>query len=534
MPVINLEHFEKLQVGNQNAVIGITQSDAFGIVKNMTYLTDLQTVSSDVDIQLQRPLYHTELAVGDGDSGNLPSEDRTEPVGTTTPYKRVFYNLYDVKDTASKTRMEGRVGNVPMWQLDSNTHHDNYAPVMSADPLGFTGVGKNMFMLAKPTKESPLIKTTDLLFNRSEMLAEDSGKVTTTEWCYQLSSSTPDTYIPTYGYTPLSDLVYPSRYVPISSLYIRIGMKDLCSAITKTNATMLVAAVSSKINAEGCADWQMNELTSIFGENWQHGIVDEFGLCCLCDFYYLARHDNGASYEDYIRDMGGDPGISVLQVNKYDFSKMDYNYIYWNIMEEYNQYSAGEMWFDLLYGKNSYTARYSQQFAPDKHPELVSPGNFNRARAYSGIGVGGCVPFLTYYDDMKYEADGDKTGVVAKPSDFSTVEAHEIKEGDEPRLNTLKHGVDYSSSESVRTRGYPHIEQIRQVNIMANQSMHPSNLYKIELHQQYLNTLLTGIRRQKNGDTIASELQTDIKNSIRSIAKKFAPATTELLTVKFS
>lgn len=530
MPVINLNHFEKLQVGNHNSAIGIMMSDAFNNVKNMIYLMDSEMLSADKEIQLQRPLFHTEFLVGDGDSGNVPSEHRTEPVGLK-PYKRVFYNLYDVKDTASKTRMEGRVGNIALWQLDANTHHDNYAPALSSEPFGFTGDGKNLFMLAKPTNAAPLIKTTDLLFNRKTLLEADAGKVTTTEWCYQLSSSTPDTLIPTYNYSPLSDLVYPSRYVPISSLYIRIGTKDLCSAITKMNANMQVAAVSSKINAEGAADWQLDRLISTFGKNWQNGLIHEFGSTTLSDFYYNGRHDNGASYEDYIRDMGGDLGISVLQVNKYNFSNMDYNYIYWNIMEKPNQYSAGEMWFDLLYGKNSYTARYSQQFAPNGEPEKTSPGNFNHARSYASIGMGGAVPFLTYYDDMNYESAGDKSPVTAQPTDFSTVDTHEIKDGDEPRLNPLEHKQDYSTS--VNLRGYPHIEQIREINVMVNQSMHPSNLYKLELHEQYLERLLTGIRRQKGGQDIANELQTDIKNSIRSIAKKFAPATTELLTVQF-
>ena len=536
MPIINIDHFEKLHAGSWSSAIGITQSDAFGHVKNMTYLLDSQMLSADTAIQLQRPLLHTEILIGDDDAGNLPSESRPTPVGVTVPFKRVFYNMYDVKDTASKTRMNGRIGGVPeLWELDANSHHDNYAPVLSADPFGFAGSGDVLYILARPTNAAPLIQTTDLLFNREQVLNSAAGKVTTTEWCYQLSSTTPDACIPTYGYVTLSDLSYPGRYVPISSLYIRVGNKDLCSAITKLNADTTVATLSSKINASGAADWQFAALTSTFGVNWLNGLVSEFGSMGLSGFYYLGKHDNGASYMDYVRDMGGgDAAVSTLLVNKYDFSKMDYNYIYQGLTIEPNQYSAGETWFDLLYGKNAYTARYSEQFAPDKEPAAISPGNFNRARSYASVGYGGGVPFLTYYDDMVYEAGGDKENVVAEQSDFSTVdEPHEIKPGDEPRINPLTHAHDYTSDESKTMRGYPHIEQINQINVMGNQSMHPSNLYKLELHQQYLNKLLVGIRKQENGIAVENELKTDIKNAIRGIAKKFAPATTELLNVQF-
>lgn len=536
MPIINLEHFERLHVGNHSSIIGITQSDAFGNINNKIYLMDSEMLSTDEKIHLQRPLFHTEFLVDDNDSGNIPADHRETPVGIL-PHKRMFYNLYDVKDAASKTQLEGRIGDVPLWQLDANLNHDNYAPVLSADPFGFAAHEQVLYMLSKPTNEAPLIKTTDLLFTRESLMSAD-GHVTTTEWCYQLSSSSPDTHIATYGYVPLSDLSYPSRYIPISTLYLRIGNKELCASITKANANMTVGSVSSKINAAGAADWQLDQLTALFGKNWQNGLANRFGDVGLSNFYYHSRHDNGASYEDYIRDMGGDPGISVLQINKFDFSRMDYNYIYWNLLKKPNQFSGGDMWFDLLYGKNSYTSRYSQQYAPDDNPKRLSPGNFNRARSYSSIGVGGGYAFLTYYDDMYYKSSGDKKDVVAKLSDFSTAKnkngVYEIKDGDQPRSNPLEHDNDYSNTDDKQNRSYPHIEQILQLNVLGNQSMHPSNLYKIELKEQYLKWLLAGIRKEENGLTLVNEVKTDIKNSIRGIAKKFAPATTELLTVQFS
>ena len=540
MPIISLKHFEKLQLGGSGSAVGILQTDG-NRNRNITYLLDSQPVSGYV--KSQRSLYHTEFELDEREG----QDHGVTHIGSF-PYKRVFYNLYDMKDIAGKTRMESTLRSTvdTLWQLDANAHHDNYCPVLSVDPVDFTGNAGGFFVLTEHMKASPLIKTTDLLFRRNEITDKSTGRITTTEWSYQISSSTVSGDIPTYGYAALSNLEYPGIHVPISSLYIYIDSRPLSVAVQKLSPYTTVGAVSSQINANDGASWQLAELTSNFGEEWQRGIVSgykfdgtygapPFENTSLCSFYNSVIH-YPKSYVDFVFYHGGDPGISALLINKYDFDGMDYNYVYWtNTNFDANQFTAGEAWFDMLYGKNSYTARYSQQFAPDgSKPDNAVPGNFNRSRQYSGIGIGGGIAFLKYYDDMNYASEGPKD-VVVEETDFSTVQTHKIKDGDAPLSSVLQHTNDLSVG-LVTKRSYPHIEQLKQMNVMVNQSMHPSNLYKIELSQDYLKKLFQGIGEQlpvsEAVDTI-SEIQNDIQNSIREIAKKFAPATTELLTVEF-
>lgn len=542
MPILSVEHFEKIHHDGTGCVIGILQTDGKH-KRDVTYLIDSQQISADAISQ--RSLFHTEFELDEREGQNYDYSH----IGKY-PYKRVFYNLYDMRDTSRKTINEGAISPPSLWQLDSNSHHDNYCPVLKEDPVEFTGRTGVFYVLTKPTNESPLIKTTDLLVSRKSITDGSNGRITTTEWAYQISSSTTTGNIPTYGYATLSNLEYPGINVPISSFYLYIDSKPLYAAVAKLSPYTTVGAISSRINAVGCTTSQLEQLTSNFGLNWQEGIVSgykwdgKYGAKAyesytLCAFYQDVIH-HPASYVDYVSYMG-DIGLSALQVNKYKFDKLDYNYI---CFLDTNQDGAtpypfhmGDIWQDMLYGKNSYTARYSQQFRPDGTEETEAvPGNFNRAREYSGIGIGGAIAFLKYYDDLNYKSTKGAMNVVVQDSDFSTIDTHSIKPGDAPSATILYHENDIKSPNPVTKRSYPHIEQILEINVMANRTMHPSNLYRIELNQEYLRQLLRGIQKQLPAEeavNATAEIRTNITNSIREIARKFAPATTELLTVDF-
>ena len=232
-------------------------------------------------------------------------------------------------------------------------------------------------------------------------------------------------------------------------------------------------------------------------------ISTEFGISNI--------YESPKSYYGYLSSIARlsidiSKGIETILDPAYNNTGLDRNFLYQIFVsnkkasyDKWNEFNAGNIFGNVFISKNFYDSKYSTALS------AASSGTADdrvfQARKYIKLGATGGWPFLTYYDNRdwksnQFERDKETTDLQTRQGERS--------------LNN-------------NGRKYQHVETIRSINRFINRGNHKSNLYSIRLN--------LNLSKDPKMQDLMNTVRLDIKNSIRRISSKLAPAHTQLFKV---
>ena len=210
------------------------------------------------------------------------------------------------------------------------------------------------------------------------------------------------------------------------------------------------------------------------------------------------------STEDNIQDT---TQLSNFFRPRYNLKNIAYNYIIEipQTFSIYNDYQVGDILGEIMQAKNVYDASYSMNVVSSEQLCLSS------TRQYCGIDTCGNNVFLKFYDNIDY--------------------MFEMPTCVETDRNTL---TEIQTTENTKKR-YPYqkLETLDGINKFRANIKHKSNLFSINIDNTGIDSLSIDNLTETQNQKLRAQIKSDIKNQVRTLARKFCPADTCLFDVYF-
>lgn len=224
-------------------------------------------------------------------------------------------------------------------------------------------------------------------------------------------------------------------------------------------------------------------------------------------YYEWLAQDNGYSfpfpmnYDTMIYDAASVSVGHISSAISAVFHDVKYNTLYEIPGNIQHDYSSGAMIGNTVRLKNQYDESYTSQYS--------SSLPLMHAREYTQICNCNDQVYLQYKTTLKYKK--------------SSTADKKVREGTETEV--LHRYLERDSDITPRSTDYklPHIEMLKNLNRGAAPSNHKSSLYSLTLNTQFLKAV--------SNPKIKENLRSEIKNCIRQIVEKIAPANTQLFSV---
>lgn len=471
MPKVNIDNINYIVTGNAQKILNVDLSNK----KNVSFFTETFNLYSEFDT------IH-----------NRSSQRDTNPNAHGFLEKRenetVIKALFDAKDVALKSAVAERITSKKKSQISSDyddlkgNNVDGYGinmyfPHLKKDPLGFVQRGVYSYGMTDMTNAGPVMKSTTLSEQKKNVSADSDEEYSSRpQWSFflnpfdenasQIDPSDLENYIVTYQYTPLKNLF------PIAESIISANQEKFLS-----------------------------------GEN---DTVEE------------AAKRYSSSYYEFKKLLAteNDPnaGLSNLFKPVYNFQNIDHNYIAeipvdnLDTPEKRNQYYLGNVYADMIMGKNVYDDIY------DVNTKKIS--EFGKVREYTGIQQTGAQVFLTYFDDAIYSG-----GNVDETMNYEKIDLS--SENGRGPLDVVESLSGYRND---KHRDYMKVEQIAAINRFVSMTNHKANVYSTKIAD--LDRILDSTDLiDKDNHAAKENIKTSIRNSIRRIVDNFAPAHTQYFDV---
>lgn len=312
-----------------------------------------------------------------------------------------------------------------------------------------------------------------------------------------------------------------------------------CQVVTRIEGLSPETHTTPYIKTTTLAETRDHRLnTSIASLDWDFKLqADDLNLYLYCPLKYAKRYltaeeeilarTTGAtfdlsisSYFDYIKSRPEQmyDALDDLFYPRFNLSVFPVNYIYAiptclaNNMD--NNYNAGYIFGKYFTGKNMYDALYSMNYSINYEQKI---GTLSNTRNYFDIGATSKKLYLKYYDENSYESLPNQDLKTSLDKDNKEIKNIKIAK----QTNSKKHP-------------YQKIETFEAENIFRNGhnfSEHPTTLYSIVVNGLF--TDADSIANEHNKGEFVKNIKMDIRHRISDIARKFAPATTELFDVYF-
>ena len=467
MPKIKIENINYIVTGNAQKILNLDLSNK----KNVSNFTETFNLYSEFES------LHSE---GNASDINPNAHGFMKKSGN----EDVIKALFDAKDVALKSAVAERITSKKKSEISSDYDEvkgndidgygiNMYFPHLKKDPLGFVQRGTYSYGITDTTNAGPVMKSTDLAEQRKNISADSEEYTIRPQWNFYLNpfdenASTIDpsnleNFIMTYQYTPLKNLL------PIAESIISANQEKFLSGALDT--------ISEAAKRYSSSYFEFKKLLAT--------------------------------------DVDINAGLSNFFKPVYNFQNIDHNYLAeipidnLTTPEKRNQYYLGNVYADMIMGKNVYDDIY------DVNTKKIS--EFNRVREYTGIQQTGNQVFVTFFDDAKYIA----TDVNENMNYIST----ELSNVGGP-LNVVESKNGYVND---KNRDYMKVEQIAAINRFISMTNHKANVYSTKIAN--LDKILDSSIIKKDDNTTKQNVKTSIKNSIRRIVEKFAPAHTQYFDV---
>lgn len=481
MAIFTIEKINYVITGSSEKLINVRLADKHSNVKtnrNFTFVTD---EGPDIEVNDKDSGYYLSASYRTHRLNKLFKSDEAlydddELMDCKKDNLTLVYSLFDAKDVVFKSNIYRKIvrstEDTESLHANIDNYVDVYSPRMVDDFIAFVQYHKfDTFGMTRDFGKEPYMQYTTLRDDRMDRLSNDSGKMI---WNFKMENRDVDTFT----YTPISDLRDNSFNVTGDENY------------DPTNKKYMASSYYSWLRSFG--DLSSDRLSSLFEPRYNlSGIPRNF----IANFNMTMEK----SGEDLM----------------------------------YNDFNTGVIAGNFMYSKNPYNAEYSMVMK-SSNPERIDRRELSGVREYVGLGQMGGKLFLKYYDDRNYIYDdsGVETGSddPRKSLDFpySTVDADKITKDrlsdridltlqDVPMIENIHHSPE---------RKYQNVEFFESTNRGLNVAKHKSNLYSVTIKGLAL--------EKKFSDEKLNIVRQDIKNMVRKICERLAPAHTQLFNVNIS
>lgn len=467
MPKITIENINYVVTGDAQKILNVDLSTK----KNVSFFTETFNLRSEFDA--------VEI------SGKSDINPNAHGFLKTSENEKTIKALFDAKDVALKSAVAERITSKKRSKISSDYDEikgnnidgygiNMYFPHLKKDPLGFVQRGPYSYGITDTTNAGPVMKSTNLAEQKNDISANANEEYSTRpQWSFYLNPF--DENASRLDPSLLENYIVTYQYTPLKELL------PIAEGIISANQSKFLS-----------------------GEN---------------DTISDAAKRYSSSYYEFKKLLATetDPnaGLSNLFKPVYNFQNIDHNYLAeipidnLDTPEKRNQYFLGNVYADMIMAKNVYDDIY------DVNTKKIS--EFNRVREYTGIQQTGAQVFVTFFDDAKYYG-GNVPSMNYISAELSNVGGP---------LNVIESKNGYFND---KRRDYMKVEQIAAINRFISLTNHKANVYSAKIAN--LDNILNSIPNiEKEGENSKNKIKMSIRNSIRGIVDKFAPAHTQYFDV---